>query len=88
MTGYSLARGSIPNRDFPPCHIGPMPIQNPVQCLPGVKRPIRQADISLSSAGEVKDVWNFASTPPCFFMVWYIRTGAILRTVMTKIYCF
>jgi hypothetical protein len=44
------------------------PTQPPVQWAPGalslrVKRPGREADHSLSSSAEVKNAWNYTSTP-------------------------
>jgi len=38
--------------------------------FPGVKRPGREAGHSPPSSTEVKNAWNYTSTPPFFFMVW------------------
>jgi hypothetical protein len=45
------------------------PTQPPIQWVPGalslgVKRPGREADHSLPSSAEVKNVWSYTSTPP------------------------
>jgi hypothetical protein len=36
----------------------------------GIKRPGREADHSPPSRFEVKNTWNFASTPQFFFIAW------------------
>jgi hypothetical protein len=38
----------------------------------GIKRPGREADHSLPSIAEVKDVWRYTSTPQYAFMAWYL----------------
>jgi len=38
--------------------------------LPGVKRPRREADHSLATRAEVKNSWNYTSTPKYAFTVW------------------
>jgi len=35
---------------------------------PGVKEPGREADHSPPSSTEVKNAWNYTSTPQCVFM--------------------
>jgi hypothetical protein len=51
------------------------PTQPPIQWVPGtlslgVKRPVREADLSPPSSVEVKNAWNYTSTPPYVFMAW------------------
>jgi hypothetical protein len=52
------------------------PTQPPVQWVPwealslGVKRLGREADHSPPSTAEVKNAWNYTSTPQYVFMVW------------------
>jgi hypothetical protein len=46
-----------------------MQVQPRNQCVPGsltlgVKRPGHEADYSFSSSAEVKNAWNYTSTPP------------------------
>jgi hypothetical protein len=36
----------------------------------GVKPPVCEADHSSPSNAEVKNAWNYTSTPPYVFMVW------------------
>jgi hypothetical protein len=36
----------------------------------GVKRPEHEADHSPQSSAEVKNAWNYTSTPQCVFMAW------------------
>jgi hypothetical protein len=38
----------------------------------GVKRPRREADYSLPSSAEVKNVWSYTFTPPYVFMARYL----------------
>jgi hypothetical protein len=56
-----------------PCSIGCEihPASNPVSkaLFSGVKRPEREADRSLPTSTEVKNVWIYPSTPP-YFMTW------------------
>jgi len=40
------------------------PTQTPIQWVLGVKRPGRKADHSPLSSAEVKNEWNYTSTPP------------------------
>jgi hypothetical protein len=51
------------------------PTQPPIQWVPGflslrVKRPGREADHSPPSSTEVKNAWNYTSTPQYAFMGW------------------
>jgi hypothetical protein len=51
------------------------PTQPPIQrvpgaLFPGIKRPGREADHSPPSSADVKNAWNYTSTPPYAFMVW------------------
>jgi hypothetical protein len=41
----------------------------PIQWVPGVKRPGREADHSLPASAEVKKMWNYTSIPLYVFMV-------------------
>jgi len=45
------------------------PTRPPVQWVPGVKRPRREVNHSLSSSSEIKDTWSYTSTSPYVFMV-------------------
>jgi len=50
-------------------------IQPPIQYVPGyftpgVKRLGREADHSHPSSTEIKNEWNYNSTPPYVFMAW------------------
>jgi hypothetical protein len=36
------------------------------------------ADHSSSSGVEVKNVWNFISTPQSIFVEWFLSTGTLL----------
>jgi hypothetical protein len=38
------------------------PPQSPIQWVPGVRQPGREATHSLPSSGEVKNVWSYTST--------------------------
>jgi len=42
------------------------PTQPLVQWVPGVKRPVREADHSPPSNAEVKNAWCYSVTPPIF----------------------
>jgi hypothetical protein len=42
--------------------------QPPIQWVPGVKRPEREADQSPATTAEVKKMWIYTSTPPYAFM--------------------
>jgi len=44
--------------------------QSPVQWVPGVERPDRQADHSLSSNAKVKNAWSYTSNPQYVSMAW------------------
>jgi hypothetical protein len=44
--------------------------QPPIQWVPRVKRPGREVDHSSPSIAEVKNAWNYASTPQYVFMAW------------------
>jgi hypothetical protein len=44
------------------------PTQPRIQCVPGVKRPGREADHSPPTSAEVKKMWIYTSTPPYAFM--------------------
>jgi len=46
------------------------PTQPPLQWVPAVKRPGREADESPSSSSEVKKVWGYTSTPQYIIMAW------------------
>jgi hypothetical protein len=51
------------------------PTQPPIQWVTGavslgVKRPGREADHSPPSSAEIKNAWNYTSTPQYAFMVW------------------
>jgi hypothetical protein len=46
----------------------PCPAQPPIQWVPGVKRPGREADDSPPASAEVKKMWIYTSTPPYAFM--------------------
>jgi len=51
------------------------PTQLPIQSVPSapsprVKRPGREADHSLPTSAEVKNVWSYTSTSQYVFMVW------------------
>jgi hypothetical protein len=56
------------------------PTQPPIQGYRGgggapfceVKRPGREAGHSPTSSAEGKNAWNYKSTPPYVFMVWYL----------------
>jgi hypothetical protein len=60
------------------------PTQPPIQSVPWIKRPGREADHSPPPSAEVKNAWSYTSTPPYIFMVWclmkqWIRPrGAVL----------
>jgi hypothetical protein len=43
-------------------------IQPPIQWVPGVKRPVRDADHSPPTSAEVKKMWIYTSTPPYALM--------------------
>jgi hypothetical protein len=73
--------GSSPGRGFEffssPPRTRPVlgPMQPPIQWLPGalslgIKRPGREADPSPPSSAEVKNSWNYTSTPHYAFMAW------------------
>jgi len=38
--------------------------------FPGIKKSRHETDLSHSPTVEVKEVWNYTSTPPCAFKVW------------------
>jgi hypothetical protein len=42
----------------------------PIQWVPGVKRPGREADHSPPTSVQVKKTWTCTSTPPYVFMAW------------------
>jgi hypothetical protein len=44
--------------------------QHPEAYLLGIKRPEREADHSSQSSAQVKDAWNYTSTPRYAFMAW------------------
>jgi hypothetical protein len=44
------------------------PTQAPIQRVPGVKRPGREADHLLPTSVEVKNTWIYTYTPPYAFM--------------------
>jgi hypothetical protein len=44
------------------------PTQPPIQWVPGVKRPEREADHSPPTSAEVKIMWIYKPTPPYVFM--------------------
>jgi hypothetical protein len=46
----------------------PLVLWVPVALSPGVKRPGRDADHSPPTSAEVKNTWNYTSTPPYVFM--------------------
>jgi hypothetical protein len=51
------------------------PTQLPIQLVSGalslgVKGPEREADHSPPSSAEVKNTWNYTSTPQCVFLAW------------------
>jgi hypothetical protein len=37
-----------------------------------VKRPGREADNTPPSTAEIKNAWNYISTPPYILMAWYL----------------
>jgi hypothetical protein len=41
----------------------------PIQCVPGVKRPGREADLSPPTNAEVKKTWTYTPTPQYNFIV-------------------
>jgi len=46
------------------------PTQLPIQWVPKVKLPAREANNSPPSRAEVKNEWNYTSTPQYVFMAW------------------
>jgi hypothetical protein len=42
--------------------------QPPIERVPGVKRPGREADHSTSASAEVRKIWIYTTTPPNAFM--------------------
>jgi hypothetical protein len=51
--------------------------------VPGVKRPDLEADHSLLPSAEVKNAWNYTSTPPHVFMAWcLIKHRIVLNGVV------
>jgi hypothetical protein len=46
------------------------PTQPPVQWLPGIKWPGREADQLPPSSSNVKYAWNYTFTYPCVLMAW------------------
>jgi hypothetical protein len=60
-------RGSIPGRGWDFFSSSPLPdlgpTQPPIQCVPEVKQPGREADHSPPSSSEFKNAWSYTSTP-------------------------
>jgi hypothetical protein len=59
------------------------PTQTPIQCVrgalsPGIKRPVREADYSPPTSAEVKNAWNYTSTPLYVFMAWCLNKRYVL----------
>jgi hypothetical protein len=48
----------------------------PGALIPGVKRPLREADHSPTTNAEVKKMWIYTSTPPYAFMVYCLISSA------------
>jgi hypothetical protein len=64
--GHGLdVRGSIPGKSndgiFSLHHVQ---IGSGTQCVPGVKMPVREANLSPPSSAEDKNEWSYTSTPP------------------------
>jgi len=47
-------------------------MQLPIQRVPGVKRPGREAGHSHPSSSEVNNAWNYTSIPQYVFIVRYL----------------
>jgi hypothetical protein len=58
--------------------LDPLPIQPPIQLLPGVKWLDHESDYSSPFSAEVNNEWNFTSTPPDTFMAWCLSIGMTL----------
>jgi hypothetical protein len=63
------------------------PTQPPIQWVPGalslgLKRPGREADHSLPSCSEVKNVWSYTSTPQYVFMAWCLVKQAAFNYII------
>jgi hypothetical protein len=63
------------------------PTQPPIQWVPGflslgVKRRRREADYSPPSRAEVKNAWNYTSTPQYTFMAWCSVTKSTGATLL------
>jgi hypothetical protein len=54
-------------------HTGSGPTHPPIQCVPAVKRPGRQADRSHPSSAEVTNVWCYTSNAQYVFMAWCLE---------------
>jgi len=64
------------------------PSQPPVQWVPGtlslgVKRPGREAENSPPSSADVKNSWNYTSTPQDAFMEWCPVKATFHRSAQT-----
>jgi hypothetical protein len=63
LCGRTVCRGSC--FDIASCRVQTQP---PIQRVPGVKRPGREADHSRPSSAEVKNEWSYIYTPQHVFM--------------------
>jgi hypothetical protein len=55
---------------------------------PGVKRAVREANYSLPSSGELKNVWRFRSRHPCSFMTLSSRAPLLSLSYKLPVYSF